>query len=203
MKTLSFMTTTSLLTLLLLLFSCTDDDTTVAEDTAKEQLQQLSGTYMDLEPYAYGEAFGQRIFTFGDGTWTLRFTLGLDPQLAQPVFEFRTYGTYEVLEPSAVVAEAYEALFLEEKKFLTLKTDNEQLATAFGLASCGLEPNVEKDISVEGCALWAAVAVCNEDHDLLSLDEEGLLYFGERPADNNMCTADRRPTALTPAVTKI
>ncbi|MEO0876216.1 MAG: hypothetical protein AAFY48_16580, partial [Bacteroidota bacterium] len=91
----------------------------------------------------------------------------------------------------------------EEKKFLTLKTDNEQLATAFGLASCGLEPNVEKDISVEGCALWAAVAVCNEDHDLLSLDEEGLLYFGERPADNNMCTADRRPTALTPAVTKI
>lgn len=82
---------------MLLLFSCADDDTTVVEDTTKEQLQQLSGTYMDLEPYAYGEAFGQRIFTF----------------------------------------------------------------------------------------------------------EDGLLYFGERPTDNNMCTADRRPTALTPAVTKI
>lgn len=33
-------------------------------------------------------------------------------------------------------------------------------------------------------------------------DEKGNLYFGVRPADNNMCTADRRPTALLPAVAK-
>ena len=202
MKTLSFMTYASLFSLLLFLFSCADDDTPSTEPM-KEQLQALTGTYMDLEPYAYGEAFGQRIFTFEDGTWTLRFTLGLDPQLTQPVFEFRTYGTYQVLDPSAAVEGAYEALFLEEKKFLTLKTDNEQLVAAFGLAGCGLEAEVEKDISVEGCALWPPVADCNEDHDLLSLDEQGLLYFGVRPADNNMCTADRRPTALTPGVSKI
>ncbi len=44
---------------------------------------------------------------------------------------------------------------------------------------------------------------CSEATDLLSLDAEGLLYFGERPADNNMCSAERRPTKLTPGVKKV
>ena len=169
----------------------------------KTDLQQLSGTYMDASPYAYGNAFGHRTFTFDKGHWTLQFTLGLDPELNNKVFEFRTLGTYQVLEKSDVVPQAYNALFLEDKKFLTLKTDNPQLIEAFGFSPCHLIKDIEKDISESGCALWAAVEVCNEDHDLLSLDEEGKLYFGVRPEDNNMCSADRRPTALTPGVVKM
>lgn len=189
-------------TLFLSLLSCSMTKTNSTEPSMKEQLEELSGTYQDLTPYSYGTAFGQRIFTFDQGKWTLVFTLGLDPDLEHKVFQFRTYGTYQVLDKSAVVADAYNALFLEEKKFLTLLTDNAQLIEGFGFNNCDLKTGVEKDVSQEGCALWAAVDICDEDHDLLALDAEGLLYFGVRPPDNNMCTADRRPTVLTPPVSK-
>lgn len=184
------------------LCSCDRSSDASASQQDQKKLQALSGTYQDAEPYAYGDAYGQRIFTFDKGRWTLQFTLGLDPQLTQPVFEFRTYGTYQVLEPSEVVDQAFNALFLEEKKFLTLKTDQAPLVAAFGLDGCGLTKDVEQDISTTGCSVWAPVAQCNEDHDLLAIDEAGDVYFGIRPPDNNMCTADRRPTALTPPVKK-
>jgi hypothetical protein len=38
---------------------------------------------------------------------------------------------------------------------------------------------------------------CSADHDLISLAADGL-HFGQRPADNDMCTPERRPAALSP-----
>lgn len=163
-------------------------------------LQTLEGTYADPAPYDYGGAFGHRTFTFDDGAWTLDFVLGLDPALEAGVFRFRTHGHYEVLRASPVVPGAFEALFVEDAKYVTLLTEDPALAEAFGLAECGLAPGVEKDVSVEGCAGWRPVAECAEDHDLLALTAEGGVRFGVRPRDNDMCTADKRPTALTPAV---
>lgn len=183
--------------------ACTAQDNDTPVNPQKVALQNLSGTYMDAQPYVYDEAFGQRTFTFDKGQWTLSFTLGLDPALEQAVFTFRTFGTFEVLDASQTVPGAYDALFLEEKKFLTLETPSPELAAAFGFTSCGLDVGVEHDISETGCALWAAVSECNEDHDLLKLSTEGTLQFGVRSPDNNMCTAQRRPTALTPGVTII
>lgn len=173
------------------------------EQDLKFRLENLSGTYADSKPYPYGQAWGQRIFTFNKGKWTLKFTLALDPDLKMPVFEFRTFGSYAVLEKSKSLADTHHALFLEDKKFITLKTTDANLINAFGFASCGLTKDVEKDISDEGCSAWQAVSICNQDHDLLGLDKEGKLYFGERPADNNMCTPEKRPTKLTPPVIKI
>jgi hypothetical protein len=68
-----------------------------------------------------------------------------------------------------------------------------------GMVDCGLTLNLETDISETGCAAWAPVALCGEDHDLLALSDAGL-HFGVRPADNDMCSADKTPTALLPAV---
>ena len=195
------MTFSILIFTLLTLFSCVDNSAD-SIDKMKDDLVNLSGTYMDVEPYAYGDAYGQRIFTFDKGNWTLKFTLGLDPNLENQVFEFRTFGKYQVLQPSKFVNNAYQANFGEDKKFVTLKTENPQLLEAFGFSSCGLSLNIEKDISIEGCSLWKPVAVCPVDHDLLSLDDEGRLFFGVRPADNDMCSEDKRPKALTPGVTK-
>ena len=59
---------------LISLFSCSDKELSPLEKM-KTDLENLSGTYMDTEPYAYGSAFGQRIFTFDKGNWTLKFTL--------------------------------------------------------------------------------------------------------------------------------
>ena len=166
----------------------------------KQQLSTLKGTYADPTSYAYGKAWGKRVFTFDNGKWTLVFVLALDSALQAPVFEFRTVGTYQVQEASSVVPHAWNARFVETHKYLTLKTTDAGLAQAFGLANCGLTPNVEKDISISGCSLWKPVAQCNEDYDLLALDAKGRLYFGQRPPDNDMCTPDKRPSRLTPPV---
>lgn len=169
---------------------------------SKAALEKLSGTYVDPAPYNYGKAWGKRVFTFDKGKWTLLFTLGLDPELKMQVFTFRTAGTYKVLDKSKAVDNTYNAVFYEDKKWVTLKTDDANLIQAFGFAACNLTKDVEKDISITGCSAWQSVADCPGDYDLLSLDKDGKLYFGERPADNNMCSPEKRPTKLTPAVVK-
>jgi hypothetical protein len=181
------------------------EDSTVspAELDDRSQLTNLAGTWRDPAPYAYGEAFGAREFTFDEGKWTLRFTLSLDPAGELPVFDFRTKGRYEVGAAAKGVDGAFEAVFHEEQKFLTLRTSDSKLAQAFGFTPCGLTPNVEKDISTSGCSAWKPVAQCPSDYDLLALVDEGRLAFGVRPADNDMCSPDKRPTALTAPVHKI
>jgi hypothetical protein len=171
-------------------------------NNTKKKLQNLSGTYSDAQPYNYGKAWGNRVFTFNKGKWTLVFTLALDPEMKMQVFQFRTFGTYKVQEKSSKVANAYNALFLEEKKFVTLKTGDENLIKAFGFAPCNMTKDVEQDISAKGCSGWKSVADCPGDNDLLSLDKNGKLYFGNRPADNDMCSPEKRPTSLTPPVIK-
>ncbi len=168
----------------------------------KSKLENLSGTYTDAKPYNYGKAFGNRVFTFDKGKWTLLFTLSLDPEMKIKIFEFRTYGTYKLQGKSGKVDGTYDALFLEEKKFIKLKTADENLIKAFNFSACEMQKDIEKDISETGCSAWKPVQDCPGDYDLLSLDKNGKLYFGERPADNDMCSPEKRPATLTPPVIK-
>lgn len=168
-----------------------------------QPLRTLQGRYTSVAPEPWGAAYGFRDFAFDRGRWSLRFTLSLDAAGRQPVFTFRTGGGYRVLDASRQVPGAFDAVFLEEAKWVTLNADDPALAAAFGLDRCGLVVGVEKDISVSGCAGWKPVAQCFEDHDLLALDADGGLRFGVRPADNDMCSADKRPTALLPAVRRV
>ncbi|WP_111670989.1 hypothetical protein [Algoriphagus litoralis] len=172
-------------------------------ENLKSKLENLTGTYADPMPYPYGEAWGKRKFTFDKGKWTLVFTLSLDPDMKLKVFEFRTFGNYKLQRKSAMLPDTYEAVFYEEKKFVTLKTTDENLIHAFGFCPCNLSLDVEKDISLNGCSAWQSVKQCPGDYDLLSMDKEGKLYFGERPGDNDMCSPQRRPSKLSPAVVKL
>lgn len=168
-----------------------------------EALAALDGTWASPASEDWGRGtFGTRSFTFADGTWSLDFALALDPGMNAKVFEFHTAGTYDVGAPSKVVPGAHDMLFREATKAVTLRATDPNLIAAFGLAECNLTPDAKTDISVNGCAIWKPVSVCGEDHDLLALDGDGKLYFGVRPADNDMCTPDKRPTALLPAVVK-
>lgn len=176
--------------------------TTTAHKDLKSKLENLSGTYADPTAYNYDKAWGKRIFTFNKGKWTLDFTLALDPEMKMQVFKFRTFGTYKIQEKSTKVADTYNAVFYEEKKLLTLKTSDENLIKAFGFTPCNLTVGIEQDVSEKGCSGWKSVKDCPGDYDLLSLDNDGKLYFGNRPQDNDMCSADKRPTSLTPPVVK-
>lgn len=171
--------------------------------STKSNLENLSGVYSDPKPYSYGKAFGHRRFSFENQKWALDFTLSLDPEGKVPVFSFRTLGNFKILNESSAVPNAWNAIFYEDKKFLTLKTNDKNLIQAFRFSDCNLQMGEEKDISEIGCSAWLPISVCNEDHDLLMLNSEGGLHFGERPFDNNMCSADKRPKTLTSPVVKI
>jgi hypothetical protein len=168
-----------------------------ADDAAA--LAALSGTYVSPTVEEWYGGFGTREFVFHEGQWQLIFTHALDPAMTQRTFQFRTGGGYAVTGPSAKVPGAFEATFNEDWKHVTLLTTNPEVIAGMGMAGCGLRPNLETDISATGCAAWKPVADCGQDHDLLALDETGL-RFGRRPADNDTCSPEKRPTELLPAV---
>jgi hypothetical protein len=164
-------------------------------------LSSLVGTYESAGAEPWYGGYGTREFVFANGTRSLTFMHALDPDMTQRTFQFRTGGSYTVGAPSDDVPGAFRTRFNEDWKHLTLLTPDAGLAQAFGMADCGLTVNLEADISDTGCAAWRPVAVCGEDHDLFALDASGL-RFGVRPQDNDMCTEDKTPTALLPAVIK-
>lgn len=172
-----------------------------AETADAATLSTLQGTFESAGAEAWYGGYGTREFVFANGSWSLTFTHALDPDMTLRTFQFRTGGSYRVGAGSDAVPGAYRTQFNEDWKHLTLLTHDPELAKAFGLGDCGLTVNLEADISETGCAAWRPVAVCGEDHDLLALDETGL-RFGVRPRDNDMCTPDKTPTALLPAVVK-
>lgn len=167
----------------------------------RTQLENLSGVYASPAPEPWYGGFGTRKFSFNDGQWSLVFTHALDAKMEAPTFRFRTAGPYRVDAASAAVPGAFDAIFYEDVKYVTLLNPDPGLAKAFGFADCGLKLNEEVDISKTGCASWKPVSVCREDHDLLAISDAGL-QFGVRPGDNDMCTADRRPTALLQPVVR-
>ena len=161
----------------------------------RETLQTLDGAYASAAPEPWYGGYGTRAFSFGDGRWSLVFTHALDPEMRMPTFQFITEGPYAVGPASATVPGAFEGDFGEAVKRVRLLMEDPGTIAAFGMADCGLVPGEAVDISDTGCANWKTVAECGTDHDLLAMDADGL-YLGVRPADNDMCTPDKRPTAL-------
>lgn len=184
---------------LALALTCALTAPALAENADRAALESLHGTYQSAGVEELYGGFGTREFVFANGRWSLTFTHALDPAKTQRTFQFRTGGAYAVQAPSETVPGAFHTVFDEDWKHLTLLTPVPQIAAAMGMADCGLTVNLEADISERGCAAWAPVAVCGKDHDLLALSADGL-HFGVRPADNDMCTPDKLPTALLPAV---
>ena len=160
-----------------------------------DALRTLSGTYASAAPEPWYGGYGTREFTFGGGRWELVFTHALDPGMERKTFQFITEGPYAVGDPVAAVPGAFEGDFTEEVKKVRLLMEDPETIAAFGMAGCGLIAGEVVDISETGCANWKPVAECGVDHDLLAMDGAGI-YFGVRPADNDMCTPDRRPTKL-------
>jgi hypothetical protein len=172
-----------------------------AETADPATLSVLQGTYDSAGAEAWYGGYGTREFVFANGNWSLIFTHALDPDMTMRTFQFRTGGSYTVGAPSDTVPGAFRTQFNEDWKHLTLLTPDPALAQALGMGECNLTLNLEADISQTGCAAWQPVALCGQDHDLFALDASGL-RFGVRPQDNDMCTDDKTPTALLPAVVK-
>jgi len=167
----------------------------------RADVEAVTGTYRSAAPEEWYGGFGTREFIFSNGQWQLIFTHSLDPQMTTRTFQFRTGGPFEIGQASEAVEGAFHGVFHEDWKHVTLLTDNPEIVAGMGMAECGLTYNLETDISKTGCAAWRPVTECGEDHDLFAMDAAGV-YFGVRPADNDMCTPDKTPTALLPIVVR-
>jgi hypothetical protein len=143
-------------------------------------------------------------FTIEDARWALDYDTFGDTACAAPFLTVHIEGAYEVIAPSPTVPDAWTARFGFDQKTVTPHGD---AAVGFlaGLGdACGgpgaWTDGVARDVFASGCAMLGQYpsSRCTADYDVVSIDAGGLLHFGQRPADNDMCTEAKRPAALSP-----
>jgi hypothetical protein len=144
-------------------------------------------------------SFCTRDFTFNGKHWALTFTIYGDKELKMPLVALDFEGPWAPGKASTKVAGAREATFDFTSKKVTLKAD---VAKNFGMDGCGLELNKAKDVSRTGCSFVPAVEKYGREFDLLKVDGAGM-WLGARPADGNMGSEDKRPTALGAKLVKV
>jgi hypothetical protein len=147
-----------------------------------------------------------RDFTLTKTDWTLAFRLFGDGACTQKLATIDIAGPYQVLLDSTHVAGAREAVFSFGRRTVTAEAKG--FADFLGTTTCGVKPwavGVAQDVLAGGCAELGArpVARCASDNDVVKVEGDRL-WFGQRPADNDMCSPEKRPQALgaTPVVRK-
>ncbi len=133
--------------------------------------------------------------------WQLAYAVFGDAACTTRLVTADIAGSYTIGPASTTVPGAHEAVFRFDRKTLTPAV--QPLADALNGMDCGggFAVGSAHDVYEHGCAGFGQYprAVCGADYDLVWRDGDQL-RFGQRPADNNMCGADRRPTALAPLV---
>lgn len=166
----------------------------------------LSGDYRSdclASPTADGGTQYNRLdFAITETTWALDYAVHGDAACASPLLTVHIEGPYEVGGPVEGLDAVYEGRFGFSEK--TLIPHVEGLAGALTSMGCGdgaWTPGQGQDVLEAGCAGFGQYprASCEADFDIFKVTAEGL-QFGLRPADNDMCTPAKRPTALSPVV---
>lgn len=139
-----------------------------------------------------------RDFTLSKTDWALAFRLFGDAACTQKLATIDIGGGYRILADSTRVPGAREAVFSFGRR--TVVAEAQGFADFLGTTSCGVKPwkvGVQQDLLATGCAELGArpVAQCASDNDVVKVEGDRL-WFGQRPADNDMCTAEKRPQAL-------
>ncbi len=143
-------------------------------------------------------SFATREFVLTNTTWDLVFTIYADKELKTPLVAMNFSGGWKAPSASKTVPGASNAEFDFKKKTVTLFVKD--AAKGFGMDGCGLVVGTPLDVSKNGCSFVGSVAAYGKEFDLLKRDGEQL-FFGARPADGNMGSEDKRPTALgTPLI---
>lgn len=137
-------------------------------------------------------------FKIAKDIWAVDYTVYGDVKGTSPFVTVHIEGPYEIGEPSSVVAGAFDARFGITRKTLL---PHHAAAAAFlngaGGKVQGFKAGEALDITATGFAPFGQypVSQVNADYDLVMLDGDKL-YFGERPADNDMGTPAKRPRSL-------
>jgi hypothetical protein len=130
-------------------------------------------------------------------TWSIDFTVYGDTACTQKFFTADISGPYKLGKASEKVPGATEGEFSIAKRQVTPHNDGAVQMLTQACGSKGWAAGKAKDITKEGCAGLGMhpSATCKGESDLVKLDGKDL-FFGERPADGNLCSPEKRPTAL-------
>ena len=149
----------------------------------------IMGTWASLcEAYPNGDggmSYIDRQFTLSEDRWAIFGTVYGDENCAYALFSFFVEGEYNIEGVSETVEGASEAFFgIDRHEFIAF---DQTMVETFNEAGCG-EGNwmvgVAQSVRETGCiGVAPAAADCAGENDLLKLDEDGLLYFGERSVD--------------------
>jgi hypothetical protein len=165
-------------------------------DEAAPTGDQLAGTWAsDCVDPGNGQGF-TLAFDLTESTWAVDYTAFADAACTTRNLTVRIEGPYTLGVASAVAPGTREGDFGFTSKTVTPHNEG---AAGFLPQACGsgtFTVGVPTDITA-GCPGLGAYPVsdCPTDHDIVSVVDD-LLRFGARPADNNMCSPDLRPTAL-------
>ncbi|PTL81623.1 hypothetical protein [Vitiosangium sp. GDMCC 1.1324] len=143
------------------------------------------------------KTYFKRHFDLQEKQWSLKFETFGDAGCTARLFTARFEGPYTLGKDSEKVAGATEGTFSFGRHYMTAHV--QPVADWFQGAQCGTgswKVGEEQETSATGCVFLRPVAACGLDHDVVKV-EGNQLFFGQRPADNDMCTPDKRPTALT------
>jgi len=171
--------------------------------TTSVRPSDLKGTWTsavcESMPNADGsKTYFKRIFNMTEKDWALKFETFGDEGCTSRLFTARFEGPYTLLKDSEKVEGATEGDFGFARHYMTAHV--QPVADWFQGANCGAAPwkvGEEQETSTKGCVFLRPVSACGTDHDIVKV-EGNKLFFGQRPADGDMCTPDKRPTALTP-----
>ena len=146
-----------------------------------------------------------RDFTMTENEWKLVLSgFGDESSNESKLFEAVVEGHYEVVGNSPTAEGAVETNFGFEK--ITFTPFMDFFVPMLNNANSGNGNWVvgeSQDVSSTGALFFAPVSQYPKEYDLLKLDGSNL-YFGKRPADNNMGSPERRPTEVTAdPVTKV
>jgi hypothetical protein len=167
---------------------------------------ELAGRYGSPclpSPQADGSTQYNRLdFVLGEADWAVDFVVHADAACSTRLVTVHIDGPYELGSAREDLPGVHEGRFGFAHKTITPHV--QPLADALSSMGCGAAPwgvDQTEDVLEGGCPAFGQypLARCSADHDLVKL-EGGRLQFGARPADNDMCTPEKRPAALNPVV---
>lgn len=148
-----------------------------------------------------GSMHFKRVFKIAKSGWTLDFSTYGDASCAEAskMVTVDIDGAYELGKPSAKVSGGTEARFFFAHRKATAKSDG-AAGWLNSVQACGKsdwKAGQAVDIDASGCPQLGAYPkkMCAGEFDVVKRDGDDL-YFGNRPADGNLCSQDRRPSEL-------
>ncbi|MEZ4249557.1 MAG: hypothetical protein R3B99_15115 [Polyangiales bacterium] len=183
------------------------DATTGGEDAATPP--NVAGRWVSdclPSPQADGSTQYFRLdFELTVDAWDLDYVVHADDACEIPLVTVNIVGPYAFERPSDAVAGAWEARFGFTSKTIRPEVDGlrDFLNSLEGCGSADFETGVAQDVFATGCAGFGQYPAdaCAADYDLVRVEGD-VLQFGARPADNDMCTPEKRPTALSPVANR-